>query len=387
MSSSLLQNPPLSLYVHMPWCVAKCPYCDFNSHVAPASLPQDAYIDCLLSDLELDLAIIGDRTIETIFFGGGTPSLFSPPAIERLLAGVRQRMTVAPDAEVTLEANPGAIEHGSFVGYREAGITRVSLGVQSLNAGHLRALGRIHGPEHVAQTVAELRAAQLDNFNLDLMYGLPGQTLAEACDDLRRVVEFQPAHISQYQLTLEPGTVFYHRPPSLPHDDLIWEMQEASQAMFADAGYEQYEISAYAQSGRQCRHNLNYWRFGDYLGIGAGAHGKFTLAHAGEIWRTARQKQPREYMNARTPNARVVEKRLVATDELPFEFALNALRLKEPFSLRAFELRTGISRSKLAKSLSSAQEKRLIDRICEDRWQVTPMGHRFLNDLQSLFLA
>ena len=378
----LFEPPPLALYVHLPWCVRKCPYCDFNSHAMPQNMPQREYIDALIEDLDHDLTKVRDRTLISIFFGGGTPSLFSPEEIGRLLEAVRERFVVSDELEVTLEANPGTIEHGRFAGYREAGVTRVSLGVQSFNEQQLKTLGRIHGAEDVHRAVDELRRAGLDNFNLDLMYGLPQQSIEEALQDLRSAIELQPAHISHYQLTLEPGTVFYHRPPPLPDDDASWQMQTESQALLDRFGYSQYEISAYAQAGRQCRHNLNYWQFGDYLGIGAGAHGKLTVQDG--IQRTARCKQPREYLS-RAGADRIVEHRWLSGTELPFEFMLNALRLRGGVPASLFQARTGLALDVMQSQLTAARAKGLLADTPE-RLAATELGLQFLNDLQAIFL-
>ena len=380
----LLQSPPLSLYVHLPWCVRKCPYCDFNSHVAPEQLPQADYVDALLQDLDHDLRWTGNRPLVSVFFGGGTPSLFSPEEIGRFLSGVRQRLGFAADLEVTLEANPGTIEHGRFRGYRDAGITRVSLGAQTFNDRHLKKLGRIHGGNDIRRAVEELASAGLENFNLDLMYGLPDQTQAQALDDVRAAIALGPKHLSHYQLTLEPGTVFYHRPPPLPDQDATWEMQIECQSLLARHGYEQYEVSAYAQPGLRCRHNLNYWEFGDYIGIGAGAHGKITPAQAGVIVRTTRCRQPRDYL-ARTVAERITEQRDVAAGELPFEYMLNALRLHDGFATARFEARTGLSHTTIVDTLTVAEGKGLLMRT-DDGWRPTELGARFLNELQGMFL-
>ena len=378
--------PPLSLYVHIPWCVRKCPYCDFNSHAAPEVVPQAQYIDALLEDLQNDVAAAQGRALTSIFFGGGTPSLFAPDQIGRLLEGVRQQIPFDPGIEITLEANPGTIEHGRFSGYREAGVNRVSLGAQTFNEEQLKLLGRIHGASDIARAVDELRQAGLDNFNLDLMYGLPAQNVSQALQDLESALALQPAHLSQYQLTLEPGTVFYHRPPPLPDPDDCWQMQIDSQELLATRGYEQYEVSAYARSGRRSRHNLNYWEFGDYLGIGAGAHGKLTrLDEGGIIVRTTRAKQPREYLS-RVADARVSEHRVVPSVDLPFEFMLNGLRLIGGFSEQAFESRTGLSFTGLTGNVIEAERKGLLERDADRHWRATADGQRFLNDLQELFL-
>ena len=312
----------------MPWCVRKCPYCDFNSHAAPAQIPQRDYIDALLADLDLDREWVPRRALTSIFFGGGTPSLFAPDYIGEFLEGVRARLPCEPAMEVTLETNPGTVEHGRFAGYRDAGITRVSLGAQTFNAEQLQALGRIHGAAEIQRAVAELNSAGLHNFNLDLMYGLPAQTHQQAIDDVAAAIALRPQHLSHYQLTLEPGTVFYHRPPPLPGHDETWEMQLACQALLQAHGYAQYEISGYAQPQRRCRHNLNYWQYGDYLGIGAGAHGKLTIGD--RIVRTERVSAPREYLS-RPPAKRLKEQRDIAGADRAFEYMLNALRLRTDF--------------------------------------------------------
>lgn len=382
---------PLSLYVHMPWCVRKCLYCDFNSHAAPAQIPQRGYIEALLQDLESDLPDVQGRSLSSIFFGGGTPSLFAPEEIGRLLEGVRARIDFDPDIEISLEANPGTIEHGRFASYRAAGVNRVSLGAQSFEPAHLQALGRIHDSGDIARAVEELLSAGIDNFNLDLMYGLPGQTLAQALADLEAALRLAPTHLSHYQLTLEPGTVFYHRPPSLPDAELIWRMQIECQARLAARGFGQYEVSAYASAGRRSRHNLNYWEFGDYLGIGAGAHGKLTIFQPGrrQVLRTLRTRMPRTYM-AQAPAQRRCERRVVPLEDLPFEYMLNALRLVEGFEEADFEARAGLESAVVAPTLAAAQQRRLIEPIRRQegstRWRPTELGRRFLNDLQQMFL-
>jgi putative oxygen-independent coproporphyrinogen III oxidase len=380
----MLVAPPLALYVHMPWCVRKCPYCDFNSHAAPEHLPQQQYIDALLEDLEQDLPAVAGRPLASIFFGGGTPSLFAPEAIAEFLAGVRARTACEPDMEVTLETNPGTVEHGRFAGYKAAGVTRVSLGAQTFDERMLRTLGRIHSAGDIGRAVDELVAAGLTDFNLDLMYALPEQQLSHALADIRAALALNPTHISHYQLTLEPGTVFYHRPPPLPDPDTSWEMQVACQEALAAHGFEQYEVSAYARPGRRCRHNLNYWRFGDYIGIGAGAHGKLTDVERGCIVRTTRHRQPREYLR-QGGAARTSERRVVAASDLPLEFMLNVLRLREGFAIADFERRTGLPAATIASSLELARGRGLLERR-EEVWAPTDLGRRFLNDLQMLFL-
>jgi len=382
--------PPLALYVHMPWCVRKCPYCDFNSHVAPETIPQQQYVDALIEDLAIDAGAAQGRALVSIFFGGGTPSLFAPDQVGRFLEAARSLVTFAPDIEVTLEANPGTVEHGRFSGYRDAGINRVSLGAQTFDPDQLRLLGRIHGSGDIARAVDEVRSAGLENFNLDLMYGLPAQTLQQALADLDAALAFEPAHISHYQLTLEPGTVFYHRPPPLPDSDAIWQMQLDCQAKLASHGYEHYEVSAYARAGRRSRHNLNYWQFGDYIGVGAGAHGKLTWLASEEraglaVVRSARVKQPREFLR-RAPAERISDRFHVATEELPFEYMLNVLRLTDDFGEANFVARTGLPFAAIERSVDEAQRKRLLERGAAGQWRVTELGQRFLNDLQALFL-
>lgn len=382
---SLLRAPPLSLYVHLPWCVRKCPYCDFNSHAAPAVLPQAGYVDALLEDLELDLPLAGARPVISVFFGGGTPSLFSPEEIARFLAGARRRIGFAPHAEVTLEANPGTIEHGCFSEYRDAGVTRVSIGAQTFSQPHLRALGRIHGSGDIHRAVEELARAGLENFNLDLMYGLPEQTVEQALQDIRAALSLGPRHISHYQLTLEPGTVFHHRPPPLPDEDVAWEMQLRCQEALAAGGYRQYEVSAYARTAARCVHNMNYWQFGDYLGVGAGAHGKLTDEALGRITRTVRCRMPRDYLG-RAVADRVVERRDVAAAERPFEYMLNALRLVDGFDIGDFERHTGCPRDVLDDILRTLERKGLLADSGMGQWRATELGTRFLNDLQAAFL-
>ena len=373
----------------MPWCVRKCPYCDFNSHQLKSAAPDDAYLDALLLDFETELPRLRGRPLGTLFFGGGTPSLFRPEQFDRLLRALRQRIDFAVDAEITLEANPGTIERGRFLGYRDAGINRVSLGAQSFSARALELLGRIHSAEDTHRAVAELRAAKLDNFNLDLMYALPRQTLEEALRDVRTACDLEPAHISYYQLTLEPGTIFHARPPPLPDEEAAWEMYEAGQRVLAAAGYAQYEVSAYARAGMQCRHNLNYWSFGDYVGVGAGAHGKVSLALPEVILRTTKPKQPREYqaeVRRAGPGATIGEACPVAPENLPFEFMLNALRLNDGFTLRDYRRRTGLGTESVAATLAAVEGRGLLERRTGG-WRPTELGRRFLNDLQASFLT
>jgi oxygen-independent coproporphyrinogen-3 oxidase len=383
--------PPLALYLHMPWCVRKCPYCDFNSHQLKTGVPDSGYIDALIADFDTELPLLAGRRIETVFFGGGTPSLFPPTDIGRLLFALRQRIDFAPDAETTLEANPGTIERGLFASYRDAGINRVSIGAQSFNAGALEALGRIHTPDDTYRAVEELRAAQLDNFNLDLMYALPRQSACEAQADVEAACALQPAHISYYHLTLEPGTVFHARPPPLPDEDSAWDMQAAGQETLAGAGYMQYEVSAYARAGARCRHNLNYWLFGDYVGVGAGAHGKLSLGLPDRVLRTAKPRQPREYQAAISLAATPIgERNLVAPAQLPFEFMLNALRLNEGFTTEDFQARTGLGIDCVALKLERARQRGLLENsgaAASPGWTPTALGRRFLTDLQAEFLG
>ena len=375
--------PPLALYIHLPWCVRKCPYCDFNSHEARGDIPQDKYIEALLRDLEWDRPRVEGRPIQSIFLGGGTPSLFSPEAVARLLAGVWTRLPVAQDAEVTLEANPGTVELERFRGFRQAGINRLSIGIQSFEPEKLRALGRIHGPEEALRAAQAARAAGFENFNLDLMFGLPGQTVEQALADVRTAIELGPTHISAYQLTVEPNTLFHARPPKLPDDDTIWEMQQAIQDLLAESGFRQYEVSAYARPGYECRHNLNYWTFGDYLGIGAGAHGKLT--DPGGITRLWKLKRPDDYLAKAGARAAIGgEQRLTGRDAAA-EFMLNALRLKEGFSKSLFPERTGLPVAEIQSALGLAESRALLD---VDALTVRPtaLGYRYLNDLIGLFL-
>lgn len=386
-----LTTPPLALYVHLPWCVRKCPYCDFNSHAIDGRVPEERYVQALLRDLELQRPAVDGRALVSVFLGGGTPSLFSPAALHQLLDGIRAQLPLATDAEITMEANPGTIEHGRFADYRAAGITRVSLGGQSFQARHLAALGRIHSADETRRAVEELRNAGIDNYNIDLMYGLPEQTHQEAEQDIAAALALEPAHLSHYQLTLEPGTVFFHRPPPLPDDDECWRMQRSCQELLAAAGFEQYEVSGYARAGRRCVHNLNYWEFGDYLGIGAGAHGKCTQVEPGFIERTSLVRQPRRYLDAcagtAAAHAEVLQRHRVAPHDLPFEFMLNALRLVEGFSESQFERRTGLALDTVGAQLTSVESRGLLESVAEGRWRATELGFRFLNDLQAAFLS
>jgi len=382
--------PPLSLYIHFPWCVRKCPYCDFNSYTLHGELVEAEYIAALERDLEAQLPFVGGRTVVSVFMGGGTPSLFSPTAVARVLGMVRTRLNLAPDAEITMEANPGTIERGRFADYRAAGLTRVSLGAQSFDAARLAVLGRIHSADETRRAAEELHAAGLDNFNLDLMYALPQQDVSGALRDVEEALALEPAHLSHYQLTLEAGTVFAGQPPSLPDDDEAAEMLSVCRDRLAASGFAQYEVSAYARAGRQCRHNLNYWTFGDYLGIGAGAHGKITggssaraAGSAADIVRTWQTREPRRYLA--DPVGALSRKRIPA-EELPFEFMLNALRLVDGFEIPAFAERTGREWIEVASTVRSLRERGLLD-CDQSTCRPTPLGLKFLNDVLLSFLA
>nr|WP_314567909.1 radical SAM family heme chaperone HemW [uncultured Pseudomonas sp.] len=382
-SQVLTQLPPLALYIHIPWCVRKCPYCDFNSHAASPVLPEEEYVDALLADLDQDLAAVYGRPLSSIFFGGGTPSLFSAAALGRLLAGVEQRIPFTADIEITLEANPGTFEQDKFVAYRKLGINRLSIGIQSFQPNKLEALGRIHTGDEALRAAEMARRAGFDNFNLDLMHGLPDQSLEEALDDLRQAIALAPTHLSWYQLTLEPNTVFWNQPPELPEDDILWDIQEAGQALLAEHGFSQYEVSAYARPGKAARHNLNYWSFGDFIGIGAGAHGK--LSHpGGRIVRTWKTRLPKDYLNP-GKQFKAGEKTLTA-DELPFEFLMNALRLTQGVDAELFAQRTGLPLQTLAAARAEAEQKGLLQ-VEPTRLVATARGQLFLNDLLQYFLV
>jgi putative oxygen-independent coproporphyrinogen III oxidase len=383
-SLQLSALPPLSLYVHLPWCLKKCPYCDFNSHeLASTGLPEQPYIDALVADLDASLALVWGRTVHSIFIGGGTPSLFSPQAIDRLLADIRARLRLSPGCEITLEANPGTFERDRFRAFRGAGVTRLSVGVQSFNDAHLKALGRVHDRTQAIAAVEEAAQA-FDTFNLDLMYALPGQTLDALQQDLTTALALGSPHISIYHLTIEPNTYFAKFPPVVPDQDTAYEMLDLVTAATGAQGMERYEVSAYAKPGHRCWHNLNYWQFGDYLGIGAGAHSKLSFAH--RVVRQVRLREPRLYMEKARAGDCVAIHEEVARADLPFEFMLNALRLKDGFELAHFRERTGLPLSAIDAALDEAQRKGLVDRDLVRVWP-TERGFDFLNDLQSLFLA
>ena len=379
----LASLPPLSLYVHLPWCIQKCPYCDFNSHQAPQDgLPEQRYLDALIADLEQALPLVWGRSIHSIFIGGGTPSLFSPQGIEALLGDIRARLKLQADCEITLEANPGTFEKDRFRAFRGAGITRLSVGVQSFSDQHLKALGRVHDRQQAIAAVEEAAMA-FDTFNLDLMYALPGQSLEQLGQDMATALSMQPPHISIYHLTIEPNTWFAKFPPVIPEDDQAYAMLDRITEMTAGAGMERYEVSAYAKPGHRCWHNLNYWQFGDYLGIGAGAHSKLSFAH--RVVRQVRAREPRLYMDSALAGNAVTQDGEVSRSELPFEFMLNALRLKDGFALQDFSARTGLPTSAIEQPLAQALAKGLIERNLH-RVQPTERGFDFLSDLQALFL-
>ncbi|SFR91160.1 oxygen-independent coproporphyrinogen-3 oxidase [Dyella sp. OK004] len=385
-----LLAPPLSLYVHMPWCVKKCPYCDFNSHgLRDEPPPYALYTDLLLADLDADRTDFGaaleGRTVQSIFFGGGTPSLFAPELIARFLDGVRERLPLADNTEITLETNPGTVEHGRFDGYLAAGVNRLSFGIQSFDDDKLKRLGRIHSAAEAEAAVKSAQDAGYDNFNLDLMYALPEQTQEGALADVERAVVLQPTHISHYQLTLEPNTAFAANPPPLPDDDHAWAMQEACEQRLAAAGYGQYEISAYARPGRRCVHNLNYWQFGDYLGIGAGAHGKLSDTTGGNVQRRWKTRHPRAWLDAAGGPGRIGGDNPVAGGELPFEYMLNALRLIDGVPMAEFAERTGLPLERIAEPLAQARQRGWLTPDLQ-RLQTTPLGQRFLNDVIASFL-
>jgi len=373
--------PPLALYVHIPWCIRKCPYCDFNSHAAPESLPEQDYVTALLADLDLDLPLAAGRPLHSIFIGGGTPSLFSAAALQRLLSGIRSRLQCPPDMEITLEANPGTFEQARFAAYRQLGINRLSIGIQSFNSRHLQQLGRVHDGAEALQAVHIARQAGFERINLDLMHGLPGQSLQQALADLQQAIALEPGHISWYQLTIEPNTLYWSKPPQLPEDETLWDIQEQGQALLQQHGYQQYEISAYSRPAQQATHNLNYWQFGDFLGIGAGAHGK--ISHAdGRIERYWKTRQPDDYLQA---SSYCAGRRLLDNSELPFEFLMNALRLVAGVPASMFCQRTGLALKSLAPGWQQAKQRGLMQ-DSQQQLATTARGNLFLNDVLQLFL-
>lgn len=373
--------PPLSLYVHIPWCVRKCPYCDFNSHEAPEILPEGEYTRSLLADLERDAGRAQGRKIQSVFFGGGTPSLFSGASVASVLQAADDLVGLANGAEITLEANPGTVEQKRFAEFRQAGVNRLSIGIQSLHDTQLKALGRIHGRDEALAAVQAARQAGFDNFNLDLMHGLPQQSVAEALADLKQVIALEPAHISWYQLTIEQNTQFYSQPPMLPDNDVLAEIEERGWELLSSAGYAQYEISAYSKAGKQSLHNRNYWEFGDYLGIGAGAHGKITDAEEGSVWRSAKTRLPAHYMAAKLISNNWLP---VPPEDLPLEFLLNSLRLCEGVPSDYYTARTGLGLGTLEPQLTKLRDKQLIEPD-PARLSTTALGRRFLNDVLAAF--
>ncbi|MDX2428665.1 MAG: radical SAM family heme chaperone HemW [Xanthomonadales bacterium] len=383
--TGLLRNPPLSLYVHMPWCVRKCPYCDFNSHTVPDELPAENYIQALVADLEQDLPLVWGRPVQSIYFGGGTPSLFSADQIAGFLSAARARLDLRPDVEITLEANPGTIERDSFSAYAQAGINRVSLGVQSFDDKLLKSIGRIHGRREIEQSLKSLSSAGISNFNIDLMFALPGQSPDQSRQDIELAINAGPSHISFYQLTIEPNTAFAAQPPKLPVDDMAWDMQQSGLDMLEVNAYGQYEISAFAQAEKQSRHNMNYWRYGDFLAVGAGAHGKITTAADGRVQRYAKHRHPRRYMQGLQNGDWRGETRVLSDGELVFEFFLNQLRLKHGVTIDDFSLRTGLPWSVVESRVHKAVEKGLLE-VRDERVCPTELGWRFVNDTQQMFL-
>jgi len=373
--------PPLSLYIHIPWCVRKCPYCDFNSHQIAGELPENDYMIALFADLEQELPRVWGRSIRSIFIGGGTPSILSPETIYNLLSGVRARIPVVAGAEISLEANPGTVDISRFQGFREAGINRLSLGIQSFNDTALQNLGRIHGRDEAMNAIEAARQAGFNNINLDLMFGLPAQTIEAALEDLNIAVAYKPSHLSWYQLTIEPNTLFYHQPPPrLADDDLLWDMQMAGQRYLAEQGYFQYEVSAYAKAGQRCQHNLNYWKFGDYLGIGAGAHGK--ISELGKITRLSKQRHPQRYLES----AVIANCTTLTVEDVVLEFMMNALRLLEGFTIQEFTENTGLNIACIEKTVQEASGRGWLE-VSKQRIRATETGMRFLNDLLGLFVA
>ena len=379
----MLQLPPLSLYVHIPWCVEKCPYCDFNSHKLQGKIPEQAYLQALLDDLNNDLVYVQGRKLNTIFIGGGTPSLISAAGIEWLLTEIEKKVPFQDAIEITLEANPGTIENQKIADFKAAGINRFSFGVQSFQAEKLKKLGRIHGAEEAKNAARQALAAKVETFNLDLMHGLPEQTIDDALSDLQTAIDLNPTHLSWYQLTIEPNTQYFSHPPKLPEEDLLWEIQEAGQKLLAENGYHQYEISGYSKPGFECRHNLNYWSFGDYIGIGCGAHGKFTQPLENRLIRTTKLKHPKGYLDPTRPFLDGLIS--VAHEDLTFEYMLNRLRLFEPIPFAEFESYTGLSTEQIESSVTEAIDKKLLTKNATC-WQVTTLGHRYLNELLTIFM-
>ena len=379
----MLQLPPLSLYIHIPWCVQKCPYCDFNSHALKQEVPEADYVAALLADLSHDQHYVQGRLLQSIFIGGGTPSLFSAAAIKTLLDGVAAQIPFADDIEITMEANPGTVEAGRFIGYQRAGVTRISIGVQSFQPEKLQRLGRIHDPAQAIAAGLQAKQAGLRSFNIDLMHGLPEQSVSDALSDLQQAIEIAPPHLSWYQLTIEPNTAFGSRPPVLPEDETLWDIQEQGHQLLLAAGYRQYEISAYAKPGFECRHNLNYWQFGDYLGIGCGAHGKITMPAEDRIIRTVKVKHPKGYLD---PERAFLDQSWDVEDEdRPFEYFMNRMRLFQPIPKAEFTARTNLPAESAEALFKRAYEQELLEQS-ETEWQVTALGHRYLNSLLTMLM-
>ncbi len=379
----MLLLPPLSLYIHIPWCIEKCPYCDFNSHKLRGEIPEQDYLQALLDDLSNELLYVQGRSLESIFIGGGTPSLISAQGIGWLLTEIEKKIPFKQDIEITLEANPGAIENQKISDFKKAGISRFSFGVQSFQQQKLTKLGRIHGPLEAKNAARQAVAAGIKTFNLDLMHGLPDQSLSDALEDLQTAISLKPTHLSWYQLTIEPNTQYFSHPPTLPEDELLWDIQEQGQKLLAENGYIQYEISGYSKAGFECQHNLNYWRFGDYIGIGCGAHGKFTLPLENKIIRTSKIKHPKGYLDSSRPF--LDESYSVAIDELAFEYMMNRLRLFEPIPFSEFEAYTGLSIDSIKQPIQKAITKKLLIENAGS-WKITALGHRYLNELLTLFI-
>ena len=379
----MLQLPPLSLYIHIPWCIEKCPYCDFNSHKLQGDIPESDYLQALLDDLKNDLVYVQGRQLHSIFIGGGTPSLISAKGIGYLLAEIKALIPFKSAIEITLEANPGAIENNKITDFKKAGINRFSFGVQSFQQEKLEKLGRIHNVQDAKNAAMQAKNCNIKTFNLDLMHGLPNQTLNDALFDLQTAIDLKPTHLSWYQLTIEPNTQYFYAPPTLPEDDLLWDIQEAGQQLLAKNGYLQYEISGYSQASFECQHNLNYWSFGDYIGIGCGAHGKFTLPLENKIVRTTKIKHPKGYLDKQRPF--LDEHTSVPHDEIAFEYMLNRLRLFQPIPFTEFEAYTGLSVTSIDQAIGEAIRKQLLTKN-NDSWEVTALGHRYLNELLNLFI-
>ncbi len=379
----MLQLPPLSLYIHIPWCIEKCPYCDFNSHKLQGNIPEGDYLQALIEDLKQDLVYVQGRVLHSVFIGGGTPSLISANGIEWLLKNIKELIPFENEIEITLEANPGTIENKKICDFKEAGVNRFSFGIQSFQQDKLTNLGRIHSPQEAKNAAINALKVKINSFNLDLMHGLPLQTLSDALNDLQTAIDLKPMHLSWYQLTIEPNTQYFYSQPILPDDDLLWDIQEAGQKLLAENGYRQYEISGYSQQGFECQHNLNYWSFGDYIGIGCGAHGKFSLPLEKKIFRTTKIKHPKGYLDKQRPFLN--NKISVIRDEIAFEYMMNRLRLFKPIPFHEFQAYTGLTLKDIEQPITRAIDKKLLIKY-SGHWKVTPLGHRYLNELLNLFI-